>query len=205
MSTYSSSVARPPKTLTEREVALLLRVTGQYRDGFRDHVILSLALATALREHEILALNVGDVFDANGRARRHVCLKVFKRSAKNPAPQEVVLPEALRSKLEKLLELKRASGQDLADGAPVFISRFGRRLSERQVRTAFSQWQIRAGLDRRFKFHALRHTACTAIYRKTRCIRTTQRFARHASILSTMLYTHPTDDELARAVQELPC
>lgn len=205
MSTYSSSVVRPPKTLTEREIAQLLRVTGQYRDGFRDHVILSVALATALREHEILALNVGDVFDADGRARRHVCLKVFKRCTKKPAPQEIMLPDSLRSKLEKLRELKRATGQDLSDDAPIFVSRLGRRLSERQLRTAFRQWQIRAGFDRRFKFHELRHTACTAIYRKTRCIRTTQRFARHASILSTMLYTHPTDDELARAVQELPC
>jgi integrase/recombinase XerC len=205
MSTYAQSILRPPKTLTEREVALLLRVTGQHRDGFRDHVILSLALGTGLREHEILALNVGDVFDARGRARRHVCLKVFKRSAKDPAPQEVILPDTLRAKLERLLQVKRASGHDLGADAPVFLSRLGRRLSERQVRTAFQQWQKRAGLDRRFKFHSLRHSACSAIYRKTRCIRTTQRFARHACITSTMIYTHPADDELARAVQELPC
>ena len=205
MSEYSRSIARPPKTLTEREVAQLLRTTGQYRDGYRDHVILSFALATALREHEILALNMGDVFDANGRARRHISLKVFKRSAKNPAPQEVVLSDTLRAKLEKLLEVKRTSQHDLGAEAPIFVSRFRRRLSARQLRTLFKQWQERAGLDRHFKFHAIRHTACSAIYRKTRCIRTTQRFARHASIVSTMLYTHPTDDELARAVQDLAC
>ena len=33
----------------------------------------------------------------------------------------------------------------------------------------------------------------------------TQRFARHKSITTTSIYTHPSDDELVRAVQELPC
>jgi len=69
MSNYAESIARPPRTLTEREVALLLRTTGEHAAGWRDHVIFSLALGTALREHELLALDVGDVFDG-GRARR---------------------------------------------------------------------------------------------------------------------------------------
>ncbi len=44
--------------------------------------------------------------------------------------------------------------------------------------------------------------------RRTSCIvtaRMTQRFARHSSILSTAIYTHSTDEELVRSVQELPC
>jgi integrase/recombinase XerC len=205
MAAYAESISRPPRTLTEREVAALLRASGQHREGFRDHVLMSLALATGLREHELLALNLGDVFDEAGRARRHVRLRVFKRSSPEPAPQEVVLADTVRAKLEKLLRARRASGGELGSESPLFVSRLGRRLSARQVRHAFRVWQERAGLERRFNFHALRHTACSGVYRRTKDIRLTQRFARHRSLLSTARYTHPTDDELVRAVQELPC
>jgi site-specific recombinase XerD len=205
MSTYAGNIARPPRTLTEAEQALLLRATGQHKDGFRDHVILSLALATGLREHELLALDVGDVFDGGGHTRRRVTLRVFKRSNDDAAMQEVVLGDTLRAKLEKLLRWKRSAGEGTAAGDPIFVSRKGNRLSARQLRHAFHTWQERAGLDRRVGFHALRHTACTNLYRRTRDIRLTQRFARHRSILSTTIYTHPTDEDLVRAVQDLPC
>ncbi len=205
MSNYVESIARPPRTLTEREVALLLRTTGEHAAGWRDHVIFSLALGTGLREHEILALDIGDVFDADGHARRHVSLRVFKRASEDPAPQEVVLSDTVRAKLEKLLKQKRADGHAVESDAPLFVSRKHGRLSSRQLRHLFAVWQKRAGFERHFNFHALRHSACSGLYRRTRDIRLTQRFARHCSILSTAIYTHPTDEELVRSVQELPC
>jgi hypothetical protein len=33
----------------------------------------------------------------------------------------------------------------------------------------------------------------------------TQRFARHKSILTTAVYFHPTDEDLVRAVDGMPC
>ncbi|WP_375743687.1 site-specific integrase [Corallococcus interemptor] len=204
MSAYAA-VARPPRTLTEKEVNLLLRTTGLHRDGFRDHCLYSLALASGLREHELVALNIGDIFDERGRARRHVLLHVFKGSRRHPRPQEVVLSDTVRAKLEKLLHLKRTQGHDVEPHAPLFLSRKGLRLSTRQVRHGFAVWQERAGLERHLNFHAVRHTACTGVYRRTKDIRLTQRFARQRSIDSTVIYTHPSDDELVRVTQELPC
>ena len=85
------------------------------------------------------------------------------------------------------------------------MSRKGNRLSTRQVRHAFQLWQERAGFERRFSFHSVRHSAITNIYEGTRDIRLAQRFARHKSIITTQIYTHPTDEAPLRAVQELPC
>ncbi len=31
------------------------------------------------------------------------------------------------------------------------------------------------------------------------------RFARHSSLLVTSVYLHPTDEDLARSVQKIPC
>jgi site-specific recombinase XerC len=88
--------------------------------------------------------------------------------------------------------------------APVFVSRLGQRLSLRQVRHGFRVWQERAGFERRVTFHMLRHTACSNLYAQTKDVRLTQRFARHRSLVTTMVSTHPSDDDVACAVESLP-
>jgi site-specific recombinase XerD len=70
---------------------------------------------------------------------------------------------------------------------------------------AFKTWQRRTGFDRLYPLHALRHTAVTNVYRASRDLFLAQRFARHASPLTTVIYTHPSDEELRKSVQELPC
>ncbi|MBN2717906.1 MAG: tyrosine-type recombinase/integrase [Deltaproteobacteria bacterium] len=202
---YADAIRQPPKTLTEQEQQLLLKVSGEHHAGFRDHVIYSLALGTGLREHEIVALNIGDIFHEDGRVKRRIQLMVFKRSSSDPRDQEVILPETARYKLEKFYRWKQRLGQNLEADAPVFISRNSNRLSTRQVRHSFSVWQERAGFDRRLSFHALRHTACTNLYRNTKDIRITQRFARHKSIFTTAIYAHPSDEDMLRSVRELFC
>jgi len=89
MPTYASAIPRPPRTLTELEQARLLKVTGEHRSGYRNHAIFAVALATGLREHEIAALDVGDVLLDDGRVRHRIALRTFKRSSADPATQEV--------------------------------------------------------------------------------------------------------------------
>ena len=159
MPDFANTITRAARTLTEQEQRKLLAVTGQRRDGWRDHVIFSVALGAGLREHEILALNVGDVFDDLGRARRRLALRVFKRASQEPAAQEVLLPDTVRAKLEKLLAMRKADGEALTPESPIFVSRLNRRLSARQLRRAFAVWQERAGFEHCFNVHALRHYA----------------------------------------------
>jgi len=194
-----------PRTLTDAEQAQLLKVTGEHARGFRDHVILSFALGTALREAELLALNVGDVFGVEGKARRRVQLRVFKRSNDDESMQEVVLPDPLRAKLDKLWRWKKQRGEGLEPDAPLFVSRRGLRLSSRQLRNLFHVWQERAGFEREMSFHSTRHSSLTNVYRRTRDIRLTQRVARHKSITSTIRYAGPSDEDVLRAVRDLPC
>jgi len=203
--TMYADTTKPPRTMTRYEQLLLLRTTGQRFDGYRDHVLLSLALATGMREHELVALNVGDVLSDGAKARRRVQLRVFKRSSEDARGQEVMLSSGAQAKLEKYFRWKRQQAEALTPDAPLFMSRKGNRLSTRQVRHAFQLWQERAGFERRFSFHSVRHSAITNIYEGTRDIRLAQRFARHKSIITTQIYTHPTDEAPLRAVQELPC
>ena len=115
------------------------------------------------------------------------------------------MPADLRAKLEKFKGWKAWERESLASDAPLFASNRGTPLSTRQIRHGFAVWQRRAGFDRHVSFHVLRHSACSAIYRKTKDIRLTQRFARHKSILTTAIYSHPTDEDLLRVVDRVPC
>jgi integrase/recombinase XerC len=204
MSRYDEDLIAP-RTLTEREQLALLRVSGERRDGFRDHLIFSIALGTALREHEIVALDIGDVFDEGGRARRRVALRVFKRSNKDRSQQQILLNESVRVKLEKFRAWKRANGESLDASAPLLVSRNGNRLSKRQLRRLVHIWQARGGADVTLNFHALRHTASTNFYRRTKDVRATQRFNRQKSLRMVMRYTHLSDEDQARAVEGLIC
>lgn len=234
MSSYADRTKRPPRTLSDAEQAKLLKITGAKRDDFRDHMILSLALGTGLREMEIVALDVGDVSDDpwSGKVKRMIQLRVFankggrrrrprskesaaaraKREAARRAranehakAQRVHLPDGTYYKLQKYVRVTfRDQGFKPSPDRPLFASRENARLSMRRVRELFREWQQRAGFDHLYTFHELRHTAITNAYRATRDIRIAQRVARHADIESTTRYEHASDQEVANAVQGLP-
>ena len=196
---------RMPKTLTELEQAMLLKTSGEHARGYRDHVIFAFALGTGLRESELLALNVGDIVNGNRNPKRRIVLQVYKRCTESPMSQEVFLPDSLQHKLKRFLTWKGKRGESLQPDAPLFISRNSNRLSARQLRDVFKTWQKRACFDKSHTFHALRHTACTNLYRETKDIRLVQRFARHLSITTTQIYTTPSDEDLLRAIRSLEC
>ena len=59
--------------------------------------------------------------------------------------------------------------------------------------------------ESQYGFHALRHSAVTNVYRASRDLFLAQRFARHVSPLTTVVYTHPSDEELYAGIKNLPC
>lgn len=209
---YASRTRQPPRTLTDDEVKRLLDVSGKHRDGFRDHVILSLALGTGLRLSEIVALNVGDVSPDPfaGKVKRTIQLRVYKRAGEtvDEADQRVHLPDGTYYKLQKYLRTEFA-GKGFKPSAdwPLFAPRGPRRIDarigERTLRDIFYRWQREAGFDHRYNFHALRHTFITNVRRKTGDIRIAQRAARHRNIQTTTIYDHPSDEEISGALKGL--
>lgn len=197
--------ARPPRTLTVDEVRALLRATGEHSSSYRDHMLFSMALGTGLRESELLALDCGDVVNGDGGPVARLVLRVFKRCTDKPAPQEVMVPDKLRHKLARFLKWKKRRGESIDANAPLFVARGGRRLSDRRARELFGGWLTKAGLSSSLSFHSLRHTFCQRLYEDTRDIRVVQRAARHADMATTTRYAQPSDEYVARAVEELDC
>ena len=189
-----------PTTLTTDEQRLILRATA---DNVRDHTIISLALGTGLRLAEIVGLDVGDVFAPDGPPRTRV--RVRAAIAKGGRAADVFLPDRIVTKLKRFWRWKQKRGEGLTTDAPLFANQSRRRISKRRVQHAWSGWQRRAGFDRIYSFHSIRHSAVSNVYRATHDLFLAQRFARHVSPLTTVVYTHPSDEEMARRVRTLAC
>lgn len=189
-----------PSTLTRAEQESILAATAV---NARDHAIFSLALGTGLRLAEVVGLNVGDVFAPDGTPRSRV--RIRTEIAKGGRSGDIFLPDALSPKLRRHRALKALRGEGLTAGDPLFCSQSGTRISKRRIQFAWHQWQRKAGFDRMYGFHSLRHSAVTNVYRASRDLFLAQRFARHVSPLTTTVYTHPGDEEMWERVRGLSC
>ena len=94
-----------PPTLTKAEQETLVRVSSMHP---RDHLIFSLALGTGLRLAEIVGLNVGDVFTADGQPRSRLRLRreiAIRRASKPDADNDRGSPEKGQEILDTTLAL----------------------------------------------------------------------------------------------------
>ena len=198
---YGSRLA--PQVMTKAEQARLLRVSGRRSRDLRDHMLISLALGTGLRLAELLGLNIGDLSPDGRRIRRRVTLD--PSTTKGGHPGEVFLGPKMAGKLRRFLAWKKRRGEGMESGNPLFATIRRTRLSKRRAQYAFKYWQEKAGFDRFFGFHSLRHTSVTNLYRATRDLLLTQRFARHSHLATTTTYTHPSDEDLVESVRNLLC
>ncbi len=189
-----------PTTLTTAEQRSILRATSKHP---RDHTIYSLALGTGLRLGELVGLNVGDVYGPDGTPKTRI--RVRPEIAKRGRAGDVFLPDKLVPKLKRFWRFKQQRGEGLEADDPLLCAQSRRRISKRRVQFAWRTWQQRAGFDRLYPFHCLRHTSVTNVYRATRDLFLAQRFARHASPLTTTIYTHPSDEEMQGKLRKLTC
>ena len=189
---------RTPKILTPQEQKRLLRIVREHGSP-RDRALFSLALGTGLRLRELQGLNVGDVSPDGKTIQWRVPLD--PKTTKGGRGGTAFLVAGVRKEVRRLMSWKRRVGEPLDPRSPLFRSRQGRRVSLRRIQFVFREWQAAAGFETLYPFHSLRHSAITNVYRATKDLYLTQRFARHASPLTTTCYTHPTDKELYEGIR----
>ena len=143
------------------------------------------------------------MYNGNGRPRTRI--RIRPEIAKRGKAGDVFLPDRLVAKLRRFRAFKKQQRESLDLDAPLFCSQSRRRISKRRVQYAWREWQNRAGFDRLYPFHCLRHSAVTNVYRATRDLFLAQRFARHVSPLTTTVYTHPSDEEMREQPRLVNC
>ncbi|MCE5266505.1 MAG: tyrosine recombinase XerC [Planctomycetaceae bacterium] len=150
--------------------------------GLRDRAILETTYSAGLRVSEVVGLNDGDLdFDAGllrvrGKGRRERLAPIGSYAAK-----------ALR----RWLRVRRLHGQEKpSPAAPVFVNRFGRRLTTRSVARMLEKYLRSTSLDRRTSPHSLRHSFATHLLDRGADIRSVQELLGHKSLATTQIYTH---------------
>jgi integrase/recombinase XerC len=85
--------------------------------------------------------------------------------------------------------------------APVFVNRFGRRLTTRSVARMLEKYLKISGLDLRTSPHTLRHSFATHLLDRGADIRSVQELLGHKSLTTTQIYTHVSTAGLREAYE----
>jgi len=170
-----------PGTLTEDEVSRLLAAAsgGQPRD-LRDRALLELFYSSGLRVSELAGLTLQQIDLQQG------FLRVFGKGSK-----ERVVPVGGRA-CEALATYLVSGRPHLVrphTGSQFFLNHRGRALSRVALWMIVKACAQRAGLTRKVKPHALRHSFATHLLTGGADLRAIQEMLGHASISTTQIYT----------------
>ena len=171
--------------------ALLAKSRGR-QIGYRDMVILELALSTGLRVGEISKLRVEDL----QLTRKSSSLIV--NAGKGGKTRTVQFGSGLRKILREYLEY-RSPTSDF-----VFRSERQDQMTTNAIQKVFKKKAKKAGLPTRYSIHALRHTFCTMIYKASGYnLRMVSQMAGHASQNTSALYAAVLSPDVEKAVEKL--
>jgi integrase/recombinase XerC len=162
--------------------------------GLRDRAILETMYSAGLRVSETVGLNDEDLNLSEGLLRVR-----GKGRRERLAPIGSYASRALRQWLA--IRQRLAKRPPAAPTAPVFVNRFGTRLTTRSVARMLEKHLKTAGLDLRTSPHSLRHSFATHLLNHGADIRSVQELLGHKSLSTTQIYTHVSTAGL-RAVYE---
>lgn len=160
--------------------------------GIRDAAILELLYATGIRVGELCGLDVDDLdFD------RYV-VRVFGKGRKE---RTVPFGKPAGIALQRWLVERRTIARD-GSGAALFLGARGGRVDQRVVRKVVHDRVSSVPGAPDIAPHGLRHTAATHLLEGGADLRTVQEMLGHASMATTQVYTHISNDRLRTAYQQ---
>lgn len=163
--------------------------------GQRDRAIIAIFYGCGLRKDEGTRLNIFDIDTYKGL--------VFVRKAKGNKQRYVPIAQKHLEDIKDYLEngrnwfLQNNSNRSIisplerkggADDEALFISQRGTRMYSFYQR--FDYLKDKAGLDKEFSTHTLRHSIATHLLQSGMKIEDIAKFLGHSSLESTQIYTH---------------
>ncbi len=174
-----------PTVLSVQEVVALFSLPVTDFASSRDQALFHLLYDTGCRISEILAVHTSEM---EWDERR---LRVMGKGRKE---RYVFFTEHTKSILKTYLTWK----QQRFDTPFLLCSNRGKQLPMSSVGSMFARYRRRLGWQKPFTPHVLRHTYATHLLDNGADIRLVQELLGHASISTTQIYTHVTQERLAR-------
>jgi len=199
------------KPLLETELPLVYAALAEF--SARDRALFILGLNTGFRISELLALNVGDVWDGE-RIRPQVKVTRAKLKGgrgmrrKGISSRTVPVNEAATQALQRYLFARLGEGEgEVAATDPLFPSRFhGQRLTRWGANDIVHAVLAKAGIDGNADYgtHSLRKSFCRQIYKGTgNDLNLTRAVMGHSSCSTTQQYLHVDEEEIVSAIMGL--
>lgn len=188
---------RTVEFLSHEEVTRLREAAGD-TDTFsslRDRAMLELLYSTGLRVSELTNLNVDQVNTERGE---------FMVRGKGDKPRVVFLSPTAAEWLGRYLQKRQAMKPLFTRSAQPKEDPDGEdlRLTPRSVQRMIKKYVVKAGIVKDVTPHTLRHSFATDLLQNGADIRSVQHMLGHASITTTQVYTHVTDQKLREVHQK---
>lgn len=184
-----------PHFLSAEQVARLLESPpSDSAQGLRDRAILETMYSAGLRISELVALSEGDVDFAAG---------VLRVRGKGRRERLAPIGSCAIRALQRWLSVRRVHHREpTGAAAPLFVNRFGRRMTARSVARMLEKYLKLTGLDPRTTPHSLRHSFATHLLDAGADIRSVQEMLGHKSLVTTQIYTHVSTTALREAYRK---
>ena len=187
---------RLPVFLEETEIDSLLDLPDATPLGLRDQAVLEMLYATGCRVSELAGLQLADVhlsalfvlFHGKGNKDRivpigHTCKDAFLRyyaQSRSPLMAKYHVGEHQR----------------------VFVNNRGGALTDRSVRRILDKYVQKLALQKNVSPHTIRHTFATHLLEHGADLRAVQELLGHASLSTTQIYTHITNERINKVYQK---
>ena len=189
---------RPPKCRKSfKKTALTPEEASQLLDFMkvrspRDFAIVNLILRTGLRTIEVTRADIGDIT----RKRGQRVMKVWGKGAEEK-DAFVIIGDPVWEPIKRYLDEREDRGKD----KPLFVTEGkghrGERMSPRSVQRLCKEALRSVGLDGHdYSAHSLRHTTAVTIIRQGGDLNDVQRVLRHASQVTSQVYTASIEQEV---------
>jgi integrase/recombinase XerC len=190
---FPVKVEKPlPSFLGKQEASRLLATPDDDTpSGLRDRAILEVLYACGVRLAELQGMNLGDIY----HDRREILVR-----GKGDKERWTLYGAPTQDALNRYLEDGRPHFAAHSD--PLFVNRYGGRLSRRSIEKIVRDYAARAGLRDGIHTHTLRHSFASHMLQGDADLRVIQELLGHSSVSTTQLYTHITKQEARRAYMD---
>ena len=147
----------------------------------RDTAILEVIYSGGLRISEAMGINFEDVDLVHG---------VMRIRGKGKKERIAALGGPAERAIRRYLEIRPIRSGNTAPRAPLFVNKYGNRLTPRSFQRFLKSYLATAGLPSDMTPHKLRHSFATHLLNAGADLRSVQELLGHASLSTTQIYTH---------------
>jgi len=185
--TFPKRESRLPKFLNLKEYEALMEFPVNSLFDARDRALISLFFSTGCRISELQASSLNDLDMNSGR---------LKVTGKGSSERIVFLTDEARGCMNAYMKLRLEKYGKVS--GPIFINRFGTKITVRGMYDIVIKRGKAAGLSHKLTPHTLRHSFATELLNRGADIRAVQEMLGHSSLSTTQVYTHTTKDRLKK-------